>query len=118
MARNPPQLAAAITALIAALVLTGWTFDLAALKRIIPGLVAMNPMRAVAFLLAAVSLGLFSDEKSAESAWCGPWLAHACTFTVALIGVAKLAAIFDGPDVQIDRLLFLPSSASGSGWRM
>jgi hypothetical protein len=47
--------AAMAAALIANLVLIGWTFDVDLLKRVIPGLVAMNPMTALTFLIGAIS---------------------------------------------------------------
>ncbi|MFN2509228.1 MAG: hypothetical protein ABR589_10705, partial [Chthoniobacterales bacterium] len=58
---------AALSGSIALLVLTGWTLDVEFLKRIAPGLVAMNPMTAVAFSLAALSLGLFARTNSSAS---------------------------------------------------
>ena len=49
--------AGAAVILIGGLVLAGWTFDVAVLKSLIPGLTAMNPGgTALAFLLAGVSL--------------------------------------------------------------
>ncbi len=116
LARKPNVLAAGATALIACLVLIGWTFDVEILKRIVPGLVAMNPMTAMAFLLAAISLALFSGEKSDEPTSSGQWLARACAFAVALIGVARMVAIIGGPDLGIDRLLF--SAKLGVGFRV
>jgi hypothetical protein len=84
----------------------GWTFDVDLLKRVLPGLVAMNPMSAVAFLLAAVSLFLFSDDKSHGRATSHLWLARGCALLVALIGVTKLVAIARGIDVGVDQWLF------------
>lgn len=100
------MLAATATALIASLVLIGWTFDLDLLKRIVPGLVAMNPMSAVAFLLAAFSLFLFLDEKSDGRAPFHLWLARGCALLVTLVGAAKLVALFRGTDIGIDQWLF------------
>jgi PAS domain S-box-containing protein len=44
------------TAAIALLTLMGWQWDLALLKRPLPGLVAMNPLTALGFLLSSLSL--------------------------------------------------------------
>jgi PAS domain S-box-containing protein len=104
--RKPGTLAATATALIAGLVLIGWTFDVDLLKRVVPGLVAMNPMSAVAFLLAAVSLFLFSDEKSVGHARPHLWLARGCALLVALVGLTKLVAIVHGIDISVDQWLF------------
>src|SRR5438270_3289216 len=49
--------AAAGVILIGGLVLAGWAFDVGMLKRIVPGMIAMNPGgTALAFLLAGASL--------------------------------------------------------------
>ncbi|SDM23792.1 His Kinase A (phospho-acceptor) domain-containing protein [Catalinimonas alkaloidigena] len=45
-------------AVVAVLVLIGWTFDLEVLKRVIPGVVAMNPLTATLFLFCALSWSL------------------------------------------------------------
>jgi PAS domain S-box-containing protein len=111
--RRPGMWAATATALITGLVLIGWTFDVDLLKRVVPGLVAMNPMTAVAFLLAAVSLFLFSDERSHERASFHLWPARGCALLVALVGAAKLAAIAGGIDVGIDRWLFPSKLTAG-----
>ena len=42
--------------LMGMLILLGWQFDLELLKRVHPGLVAMNPVTAVCFLMAGLSL--------------------------------------------------------------
>ncbi|MBA3962359.1 MAG: PAS domain S-box protein [Chthoniobacterales bacterium] len=93
-----------VTALIASLVLFGWTFDVDLLKRILPALVAMNPMTAVAFLLAAISLALSSDEKTDDATFSGASLA--CALLIVLIGSAKIVAILGGPDLRVDQWLF------------
>jgi hypothetical protein len=58
------------TIVIASLVLAGWTFDIDRLKRVAPGLIAMNPVTALAFLLSAFSLLLFSNQKSGHTSDC------------------------------------------------
>ena len=98
-------MAATATALIAGLVMIGWTFDVDLLKRVMPGLVAMNPMTAVSFLLGAVSLFLFSDEKSRGHAPSLVWLARGCALLVTLVGAAKLCALAHGIDIGVDRWL-------------
>lgn len=103
------------TAVTAALVLVGWTFDLEILKRIVPGLIAMNPMTAVAFLIVALSLWLFARESNDEQNPLYPWLGRACALLVALIGVAKLVALVYWPDIRIDRWVFSSKLAHGFG---
>nr|MBA2586778.1 PAS domain S-box protein [Chthoniobacterales bacterium] len=59
-ARNRRIFSASATALIACFVIVGWRFDIGLLKTALPGLVAMNPISAVAFLFAALSITFFS----------------------------------------------------------
>ena len=59
---------AAATMLAAFLVLIGWQFDLETIKRIFPGMVAMNPATAICFILmisAIVLLQEFNENKMA-----------------------------------------------------
>ena len=49
--------------LVGCLMLVGWIFDVEGLKRILPGLVAMNPVTALTFILAGASLGLLGIER-------------------------------------------------------
>src|SRR4051794_37851816 len=50
---------------IGTLVLLGWAFEIEALKRVVPILVAMNPLTAVCFILAGAALyGLRSPTSS------------------------------------------------------
>jgi PAS domain S-box-containing protein len=107
-ARQPHVEAAAATGVIALLVLFGWIFNLDFLKRIAPGLVAMNPITAMAFLLAAISVALFSDGKTANQSSARLWFARACACCVGFLATAKLIAVFGGPDLGPDRWL-LPS---------
>jgi PAS domain S-box-containing protein len=50
--------AAFVCGLIGLAVLAGWTFDIAALKSILPGFIAMQPWTAVSFILASCALSL------------------------------------------------------------
>jgi PAS domain S-box-containing protein len=84
------------------LVLAGWSFDSPALMSVFPGLVAMNPATATAFILAGSSLWLLSSTEPAGSAHA---VGRACAFIVGLIALTKLVS-FLGPDPGIDRLLF------------
>ena len=111
----PARFAVVGTASVAAVVLLGWGFDIEILKRIIPGLVAMNPMTAVAFVFAAISLSLFQPEDAAARNSLYRRLAQAAAWLVVLIGTAKLVALLRGPDIGIDRWLFSPKLALGAG---
>src|ERR1017187_8594978 len=98
--------AALATVIIGAGVLAGWLFELEFLKRIAPGLVAMNPVTAAAFILAGASLALFlqsprgKDQKSRVLILT----ARLCALVVTLIGLAKLAGILCGWDLGVDQI--------------
>ena len=88
---------------VGTLVLYGWTSDTEVLKRIVPGLVAMNPMTALAFVLLGISFALLSAEAR-------PTLRHrsgeVLATIVALIGLVKILALIKLADLHIDQLLF------------
>ncbi|MBI3596219.1 MAG: hypothetical protein HY203_03585 [Nitrospirae bacterium] len=53
------KFASGIVIFIGGLALVGWMFDIEVLTSGLPGLVAMNPATALAFILSGVSLGLY-----------------------------------------------------------
>jgi hypothetical protein len=95
--------AGAIAIIVGCLVLVGWTLNIDVLKRILPGLVAMNPITAIAFILAGVSLLLLPDEDVDQRL---RRIAQWCSSAVALIGLLKLIGVLWGWDTGIDQLLF------------
>lgn len=107
--------ASAIAILVGCSVLVGWTLDVDVLKRILPGLVAMNPTTAIAFVLAGMSLWLLRAQTTASRL---RRIAQGLAFAVALVGLIKLVGILSGWDVGIDQLLFrgkLESEAAVTG---
>lgn len=101
--RTVARLAALATVVVSILALVGWQFDIEAFKSLSPGLAAMNPLGAVAFALAGVSLWLQSPEEPGRKAWrVGQVLASA----VLLVGLLKLAGPVFGWNPGIDRILF------------
>jgi hypothetical protein len=87
-----------------AVVLCGWIFDCYILKRILPGLVAMNPVTALGFILAGISLLCF--WRSGGSGQSATVLGR--TFAVVLvgIGVLKLTEYLFGWRLAFDQILF------------
>ena len=85
------------------MVLTGWALDVDVLKRVLPGLVAMNPITAIGFILAGVSLWLLQAERADRRARRA---ASACAVVVALIGLFKLLQLLFGVEFGIDQILF------------
>lgn len=94
---------AALPALIGYLVLTGWAFDIAALKNLAPGSAAMNPTAAFVFILAGVSLFLLNAWPSIRSARSAAMGSALCAI---LTGGLNLAGYFLQWETGIDQLLF------------
>lgn len=57
------RLVSTIAVLVGCSVIAGWAFNLEILKRFLPGLVAMHPTTALAFILAGVSLLLLLRDR-------------------------------------------------------
>ncbi|MDQ3038587.1 MAG: ATP-binding protein, partial [Pseudomonadota bacterium] len=110
------RVSAGLSVLIATLVLIGWSADIEPLKRILPGLVAMNPMTAVAFLLAGLSLWLQPADAPASAAPPSRrQLAMVAAAVVLGIGALKLAAAGLGWDAGVDQWLFADKLAGAEG---
>jgi signal transduction histidine kinase/DNA-binding response OmpR family regulator len=105
--------ASAAVFLVGCLVLLGWVLDRNEFTSVIPGLVAMNPLTALAFILASVSLWLLAGPRQAEVGTRR--VARTCAAIVALAALLKLNAyllnqLLSGQqavwDLGIDRVLF------------
>lgn len=92
---------AVVGMLIGALVLGGWWLENSMLMRVLPGMVAMNPLTAVCLVVAAVSLALQIRENNRPAV---KWPARALAFLVLGIGLAKLACYGTGWNFAIDPL--------------
>ena len=94
MQMKPIPLACAVFAIaIGIVVLVGWVLDLAVLKSVIPGFVAMKVNTAIGFVLAGGSLLLLAPESSPRDRHRIGWL---LALGVALIGILTLGEeIFD-----------------------
>src|SRR5262245_2583467 len=69
--------------------LAGWMFGIEHLKNLIPGAPTMKPNTALAFVAAAVALGLRDPWQRVT----GPrvrWIAHVCAGFAAAIGLLTL----------------------------
>ncbi|MBA2269066.1 MAG: PAS domain S-box protein [Chthoniobacterales bacterium] len=89
--------------LVSCFVLVGWTFDVEILKSLLPGFLAMNPVTALAFILAGASLWLLSAEGGDPRL---VRLARGLALIVALVGLLKIVEISSGLEIGVDRLLF------------
>lgn len=88
---------------VGVLVLFGWWRNIAVLKQIVPGLVAMNPMSAIGFICLGFSLICLSFYARSRTLHR---VGESFALIAALIGLAKVIALFSLPDIAIDRLLF------------
>lgn len=87
--------AGAIAILAGCSVLLGWALEIEGLKRVLPRLVAMNPMTAVAFVLASVSLLLIVGTEPADERLGR--IGRGLALAVASVGLVKLVeALFVG----------------------
>ena len=96
-----------LVVLIGGLALVGWALHIDALKSGLPGRVAMNPLTALGFLLAAASLWLLEAER--EGSERRPWRWRAARIGaagVAAIGIATLLGYVLGTNIGLDQLLF------------
>ncbi len=108
-----PRLAAALRTLsrvtsvipiaVGLIVLFGWALDIEPIKRIVPGLVAMNPATAIGFICLGIALVCLTRlARSRPMHRAGEVFA----LLAALIGLAKVVALMSLPDLAIDRLVF------------
>ena len=112
-----PRLVSALAFVVGTAVLIGWFGDFDLLKRGGPGLVAMNPMTAVLFLFAALSLwlqvgGARGLEAPAEAAQ--PW-ARLAALVIVVVGLLRLTGYLFDSDIGIDRWLFADRLAAAHG---
>lgn len=79
-------------------VLLGWVLDLEVLKRILPGLVSMNPLTAVTFMLAGAALWLLAAGRR-------PMVAQVLSLLVLISGLTRLLGCAldwaGGPDLWL-----------------
>jgi PAS domain S-box-containing protein len=88
---------------LAASVLVGWWVDHPVLRSGVAGLVAMNPVTAIAFALASVALRLMLSESPPRPSRV---LARLCAAAVVLLALLCLTRLLGTWDLGPDRLLF------------
>ncbi|HEY4083510.1 MAG TPA: GGDEF domain-containing protein [Burkholderiaceae bacterium] len=86
---------------VGVVVLIGWMWNIEILRSVIPGLVPMNPVSAICFMLAGVTL----FNSGGASARRSP-LAVACAVLVLCVGALRLLGYVSPLDVRLDRWLF------------
>ncbi len=95
-------MASAFAVCIGILVLIGWSFDLEPLKRVLPGLVAMNPATAALFILTGLALASALRSRSLVTGVLGKVLS-AIVVMAAASELLEFAGICRSP---IDEVLF------------
>jgi len=95
--------ATVLMVIIPCTVLVGWEIGSERLKRILLGLVEMNPVVATLMIAAAISLTLtrIKDRR--------PWMGHvarALAVLMIVVGAIKIQGFFTGWDGAIDQLIF------------
>jgi two-component system cell cycle sensor histidine kinase/response regulator CckA len=100
--RAVPQTAAIMAAATGLIVLAGWGLHIDMFTSVLAGLVAMNPLTAVACVLLSAALWL---TVGPAISW-RRYLLHGCATVVALIALSTLCDYFLGWSTGLDRLLF------------
>jgi len=99
--------AGVIPIVVGVLVLIGWWRDIELFKRIAPGLVAMNPATAIAFIALGIALSLLAHADRKKRATIR--IAKLFAAFALVIAVLKLIAIVSPIDPGVDQILFRAS---------
>ena len=100
-----PTFSSAVIMLAGGLVLLGWALDIRGLIQLLPVMVSMNPVTALSFMLAGLSLWCFrggTNHVPVERRNLGIGLA----VIVALVGVVKLVDYLLPMSFHVDQLFF------------
>jgi diguanylate cyclase (GGDEF)-like protein len=86
------------------LILIGWWGDIDVLRRIVSGLVAMNPATAIGFIFLGLSLA--AQTRVSVPQRVGQTLLSVPAFAAMSIGLIKIAALVTPWNLGIDQILF------------
>ena len=112
LSRAFSRLAGCVVAALGASVLIGWWADSPLLKSVAPGLVAMNPVTAIAFMVLGAALWLLREQPASSGAHSLARVLAAVAVVTALLCLSRLYLPWDlGPD----RLLFADKVAGVAG---
>src|ERR1035437_10045968 len=92
-----------VVIIISTLSLAGWQFNIEIFKHPVKGIVAMNPLTAIAFILCTISffLFLYSDKHPKFLI-----TAKLIALSIVVLGVIKLLSITTGIDTGIDAFFY------------
>jgi PAS domain S-box-containing protein len=103
---------------IAILTLVGWALGLGVLASLRPGGVAMNPLTAICFILAGLSLWQLGRHPAQRPTH--PWsrrTARLAAAVVAVLGLVRISELVGGWHVGLDQVLFRAAlEAAPGGW--
>ncbi len=105
------RLASGIPVAISCLVLLGYVLHAESLKRILPGLVAMNPLTASLFILSAITLA--ASRRDASKSKLSGWAVTIAVLVIAAAGLTLLRVFFP-IDLHLDQIFFPRQLASDS----
>jgi PAS domain S-box-containing protein len=88
---------------VAVFVLAGWCLQIESLKRVLPGLVEMNPLSAVSFIMIALALLLQLPERRLRKIRI---IAGLLCAPIIIFGLSQLLSGFTHHDLAWDQLLF------------
>jgi PAS domain S-box-containing protein len=94
------------TVVVGGLVLLGWAIHFDLFKRILPGFVAMNPLTALCFMAAGLSLYL---QRQPNGKLSNVRTARGLALILIIVSITKLIDQFAGTHIGIDRSLFAGS---------
>jgi len=98
------RLAGWLTVSVGIMVLAGWIFGLKPLMTIFPGLVAMNPLTAICFILAGTCLIISQSGQHAGP--FKPRLGQGLAWILVIIGLSKVINYMSGWELPLDQTLF------------
>src|SRR4051812_3117757 len=84
-------------------VLFGWALQIERLKRVLPGLVEMNPLTAVSFVLCGISLWVLLLRPLTRQA---RMVATTFSLLVVLMSLTRIVSLITSHDWAIDTVLF------------
>jgi PAS domain S-box-containing protein len=92
-----------IAGIVPLLVMAGWQYNIEMLKRPVPGLMSMNPVAALCFILSAGLLWLLIKKDHSKIA---PRFVKTVSPVIAITGLLKLFSIVFNQHFEIDAWLF------------
>jgi len=109
----PPRIPAAVSAAVGLAALIGWTFNIPALIRVLPGAVEMKANTAVCVVLCSIALWMAAGEASSGRMR----LARVLSLTVLLVALMTLTEHLVGWNSGIDELLVKDSANAYNPFR-